>query len=591
MNNVVWNLKQSSRSEKDRLTRQLEITPITAQLLVNRDITCPESASTFIDPSMQDLEDPEEFDAMGPAVSRVRNALRSDEEILVFGDYDVDGITATSTLLNFFDLINREVDTYVPDRLDEGFGLNMDTTRRLLQEYEPDLVVTVDCGTSSLEEIAFLDQNGVDTIVVDHHEPPAQLPPATAILNPKTDGSGYPFSELCASGVAFKLVWGIAKKLSDQKKVKPEFRDFLVDSMGMAALGTIADQVPLVSENRIFARYGLSALSRTSIPGLQALIDEAGISGDDVDAEDVGYKIAPPLNAAGRLQKSHLGVKLFRAGSLEEAKQVTGTLDEINKERRMLQRNVVRDAEDRIDKLDLEDHPVIVLSDEDWHPGVIGIAASRIVDRYDRPCVLIGSGLEPARGSARSPDGFQLHTAFENCSGLLEKHGGHANAAGLSIREERIDEFRRELQKQATSHDLFEMNGGVRKSVDIDLEIFLPNLDWRLLREVNKLQPYGLGNPQPVFASVGVEVSEPPELMGDSGDHLSFRVSQGGVERRVVGFGMGNQISTLDKIPSDRLALAYKPVVNEWRGRRSIELHLVDMQDREQIQLAESAAT
>jgi single-stranded-DNA-specific exonuclease len=587
---TVWNLKEADKTIRNRLTSTLDVTPITAQLLVNRQITDPEKASTFINPSMHDLLDPSTFSSMEVAVSRIRSALRGDENILVFGDYDVDGITATSTLLNFFSLIDRQVEAYVPDRLEEGFGLNIDTVKRLLKQHDPDLVITVDCGTSNLDEISYLKKQDVDTVVLDHHEPPPELPPATAILNPKCGGSGYPFSGLCASGVAFKLAWGIAKNLSDQKKVEPEFRDFLVDSMGMAALGTIADQVPLVSENRIFASYGLSSLSKTSIPGLQALLDQMGISGDDVDTGDVGYKIAPPLNAAGRLQESQLGLELFQARSRDEAKEITETLEEINNERRTLQRNVVKDAEEKIDQLNLDDEPVIVLADDDWHPGVIGIAASRIVDRYSRPCVLIGTGLEPARGSARAPDGFELHSAFEACTDLLVKHGGHANAAGLSIHEEHIDAFRDELKDRASSLDVFDSGGGVQQNIDIDLEIFLPNLDWRLLQEIQKLEPHGLGNPQPVFASVGLEVSEPPELMGDSGDHLSFRVTQGGVERRVVGFGMGNEISTLDQISSDQLALAYKPVVNEWRGRRSIELHLVDIQDRDNLQLSESTA-
>ncbi len=590
MTDTVWNLQEADKATRNRLTSMLDITPITAQLLVNRQITDPDNASKFINPSMHDLLDPSTFSSMDAAVSRIRGALRDGENILVFGDYDVDGITATSTLLNFFNLIDREVDAYVPDRLEEGFGLNIDTVKRLLKKHDPDLLITVDCGTSNLEEISYLRDQDVDTIVLDHHEPPPEIPPADAILNPKCADSGYPFSGLCASGVAFKLAWGLAKNLSDQKKVKPEFRDFLVDSMGMAALGTIADQVPLVSENRIFASYGLSSLSKTSIPGLQALLDQMGISGEDVDTGDIGYKIAPPLNAAGRLQQSELGLELFQARSMDRAKEITGTLEEINKERRKLQRNVVKDAEEKIDQLNLNDEPVIVLADDDWHPGVIGIAASRIVDRFSRPCVLIGTGLEPARGSARAPDGFELHAAFESCTDLLVKHGGHANAAGLSIHEEHIEEFREQLNQRASSLDIFDSGGGLQQQVDVDLEIFLPNLDWRLLQEIDKLAPHGLGNPQPVFASVGMEVSEPPELMGDSGDHLSFRVTQGGVERRVVGFGMGNEISTLDQIPSDQLALAYKPVINEWRGRRSIELHLVDIQDRENLKLSESTA-
>jgi len=586
VNASTWNLKKQQNAASDRLSSRLRISPITAQLLVNREITDPERASTFIDPSMHDLRDPDAFESIDTAVERIREALREEENILIYGDYDVDGLTATSLLINFFELIDRDVDAYIPDRLDEGFGLNMDTVRHLVESRDPDLLITVDCGTSNLEEIEFLRSRDVDTIVLDHHEPPSEHPPARAILNPKLTEDGYPFRGLCAAGVSFKLAWGLAKTFSDRKKVEPQFREFLVDAMGFAALGTVADQVPLVDENRVFAHYGMRSLSQTGVPGLRALIKQVGLEDEEIDAEDIGYKIAPPLNAAGRLQRSDLGLKLFRVESMEEAREMTEELEAINKERRSLQSKVVREAEKQIDSLELDRQPVLLLADEDWHPGVIGVAASRIVDRYNRPTVLIGTGLDPARGSARSPDGFELHTAFEACSDLLVKHGGHANAAGLSIDADRIDAFRERLHEIARSGDVTGEDGTTARRVDVDLEMFLPNLDWKLLNEIKQLQPHGLGNPQPVFASVGVEVSEPPDLMGQDGSHLSFRVTQGGVERRAVGFGMGNQIDRLDRIDADDLALAYRPVINNWRGRQSIELHLVDIQDRNDLNLS-----
>ncbi len=584
---TVWNLKEQNNLLANDLASKLDISPITAQLLINRDHQDPDKIRSFINPSMQDLRDPFVFNPMDRAVERIRTSLQNDQNILIYGDYDVDGISATATLVNYFQLINREVDYYVPDRLEEGFGLNMDTVRMLLDSYDPDLLITIDCGTSNKEEIAFAREQGVDTIVVDHHEPPPELPPAEAIINPKVEQAGYPFRGLCASGVTFKLVWGLSQKFSDQKKVSPEFKEFLVDSMGMVALGTVADQVPLVDENRVFARFGMSSLPETDNPGVQAMLEQTDLEDEEIETSHIGYKIAPPLNAAGRLQKSDLGLSLFLSDSVEQAREIAEELDAVNRKRRRKQRQIEKGAKEKIrNELNPETEPVIVTSHPDWHPGIVGVAASRIVETYSRPAILIGTGVEPAKGSARSVEGFPLHTALEECSDLLIKHGGHARAAGLTLDKQNIEALRNRL------NELVDGSGGSfgdtqpRRTIDVDLEIFLPNLNWSLLHEIKKLEPHGMGNPEPVFGSSGLEVCSPPELMGNNGNHLSFRVAQGGSERRVVGFGMGDKISLLDEIPPEQLALAYRPVINSWRGRKSIELHLVDIQDRSRIQLS-----
>lgn len=582
----VWNLRQKNHSHAQKLSSSFDISTITAQLLLNRGIDQPDQVETFLHPQMDDLHEPEEFSQMEDALDLIHHHLQQENRIFVYGDYDVDGVTGAAILLNFFRLINRSPEYYVPDRIDEGFGLHSETLDRICKHQDPDLLISVDCGTSDRDVIQEARERGVDVIVLDHHEPPPELPPANAILNPKLKGESYPFSAISASGVSFKLVWGLAQSLSEGKRVKQEFREFLVNAIAMVGLGTIADRVPMYGENRIFAYYGLKILRSCENPGIKQLLKKAGISSDDISADDIGYKMAPPLNAAGRMQESHRALELFLAETEQEAKQLARELQHLNKKRRSVQSDVKKQVEQQVEENpEVGDQNVLVCAHEEWHPGVVGITASQITEQYGKPTVLIGTGVEPAKGSARSVEGFPLHEALESCTELLLQHGGHAMAAGLTVESDQISELRARLNEEFAERNA-QNNGRANKRVlDIDLEVFLPNVDWRLLQEMNKLEPFGTNNPQPVLATTGLTLCEPPNLMGSSGDHLSFRVSQGGVQRRAVAFGMADRVSDLDRIDEENLALAYTPVINSWKGKNSVELHVKDIQSREEVEL------
>ncbi|HYF01229.1 MAG TPA: single-stranded-DNA-specific exonuclease RecJ, partial [Planctomycetota bacterium] len=504
------------------------------------------------------------------AVDRLARALEGGEKIGIFGDYDVDGTSGTAILAKLFRHLGQEVAYRVPHRKTDGYGLNA----KAVEDFAAagvTLLVTVDCGTNDVEEVALARARGMDVVVLDHHEPAAGVAPATAILNPKLKGSGYGFTGICSAGVAFKLAWALGERMGAKRR--PGFDGYILDAMGLAALGTVADVCPLVGENRVFVRYGLDALRACKGKGLRALLELARVGEKPIDTFDVAFKLAPRLNALGRVGSAMDCVDLLVSEDDTRIGEILQILEKSNRHRKNIEDEMVQQAVAQAEAMGA-DAPILVVADERWHIGVVGIVAAKLVDRYHRPAVVLAIDNGLARGSARSIEGLALHEALAACSEHLETHGGHAMAAGLSIRTEKIDAFRRALERYAGKR--LTADHYVPR-LDLDDEVPLASITKAVAREMERLAPHGPGNPVPTLATSGASLAAEPRLMGKKSDHLSFYVRQQGAgpALRAVGFGMGALFDPLSKART--VSIAYTPQVNAWNGSETVELHVKDV--------------
>lgn len=496
----------------EALSRGAGISGVAARLLWGRGIRTPEAARAFLQPRLDGLLDPGGILGMSKAVGRIHAAIRAGEPIWIYGDYDVDGSTATALLVNFFRVAGVAIRSYIPHRVNEGYGLNESALRAIAAEGGK-LVITVDNGITAFKEAEAAKSLGIDLIITDHHEPHDALPDAFAILNPKQPGCDYPSKGLAGVGLAFKLAWGVAQGLSGERKVSPRLREFLLDALGFVALGTIADMAPLVGENRILASYGLLALEKSSHPGLRALREVCRFRSDRIGARDVSFGLAPRINAGGRVGQPDLGLRLLTTASEAEAVEIAALLDRQNKERQKIERAIVDEALDRLDR-EGSDRWTLVLGDEKWHLGVVGIVAARLVDRFHRPAVVIAwNGDGTGKGSGRSIDGFPLVDALKACSGDLTAYGGHAKAAGVTLRRERFDAFASRFD--GVAREWLKPDDFV-PSVSVEIEAGFASLTPAVVGEVNRMAPFGIGNPRPVFSSSNVTaVGTRKKLWGD----------------------------------------------------------------------------
>jgi len=556
---------------RDDISRQLDVSPVTAGVLIARGLRTPEDAKRFLRPSLEDLLDPKLLPDMDKAVDTICRHARDGSRIVVYGDYDVDGLCSVTMLLAFLKLAGLEPDYFVPDRGEEGYGVHSEVLRRLRAE-GAGLVITVDCGISSIAEAKVAREIGLDLVVTDHHEPGRELPDVAAAVDPKIAGSAYPFTELAGVGVAFKLVWALAERLSRGEKTDPHFRKFLLDSMALVAMGTIADVVPLVSENRVFAKFGLEALRYCELPGVQALMSQCRLTDRDLDADSVSFKLGPRLNVAGRMASAGLALRLLTTDSYGEGEKIARELEELNRERQRLQAEILESARRRIDEELSEDDRVLVLADENWPPGIIGIVASHIVENYFRPTIMISLDGEMGRGSARSIPALNMVEALAAVGHHLASFGGHAQAAGLRIERARVEAFRDELNAWARGRlgpaDL-------RPKLNVDGEVMLDAMSADFVKELERLAPFGQGAPEPVFASRHVQVAGRPRRVGASGKHLSLYLTQGGSAFRAIGFGFGE---LADKLPLGRpFNVAFTPGLDTYTGRGDVQLRIQDI--------------
>ena len=596
-----WRFAPHDRAVVARISQDLRCTPLLAQVLASRGVNSAADAKVFLDAKMTNLHLPAllpGIDGAEGAADRIVSALKANRRITIYGDYDVDGVTATSILWHCLKLAGARVDYYIPSRLEEGYGLNCDAVRKLHEEDPSRLVVTVDCGICSLEEADLARQLGLELIITDHHTMLDQLPQAAGVVHPRLPGGSYPFGELCGAGVSFKVAWAVCQRLGDGQRATPAMREYLKSAVALAAIGTIADVVPLVGENRILVKFGLEILRRylagapveQSIPGLEMLIKIAGLhEHKEISAEDIAFGIAPRINAAGRLGQARLAVELLTTTNRQRAAQLADYLDQLNKDRQTVERKMAKQAREMVDEHpEWGNDPALVLAHPEWHPGVIGILASRMVDHFQRPAIMIAinEAEQQGQGSGRSFGGFDLHAGLTACSSHLIGYGGHRFAAGLRIPANKIDAFRTDFLKYVETAHVF---SAADKEIAVDAEVVLADLTNGAIKDLERLGPFGSAHPKPVFAATRCELVEPPSRMGGGDRHLSIKVRQFNKVLRGIAFGKGDWADEMAKVPGP-ISICFAPGFNRYKGYESVELQLIDWQPDAPVQFAKRPA-
>ena len=578
-------IKWKVRAHDTDLVRSIEqgskVTAVIAQILALRGITHPEQVSSFLDLKMTGFADPFELPGVEKATDTILSAIEQGQKIVIYGDYDCDGMTSTAILSGCIELLGGNVAYHVPNRLDDGYGLNIEAIDRL-QKKGTNLIVTVDCGISSVHEVAHANGLGMQMIVTDHHHPGPKLPEANAIVHPALPDHTYRFAGLCGAGVAFKLAWGLFQKKTGSEKLPPPMREYLFRALGLAAIGTVADVVPLLDENRIIVHFGLQLMRQHCSKGLTELFRISKLNEKNtLGAEDIAFTLAPRLNAAGRLGQAQLGVELLITEDSERATQLAEYLDQLNGNRNTLENGMRRAARKMIaENHSPENEPALVLAEADWHQGVLGIVAGRIAELHHRPTILISvdkMGEKLAVGSCRSACGLNLYEALSACQKHLKSFGGHAAAAGLKIEADKIDRFREDFcdyVSEVVPPEKFQ------SQLMIDAETLLGQLTLPILGQIEKLSPFGMRNPRPVLCATGIKLASPAKTMGADGKHLSLELIQHGAKVRAIAFGKGEWAEKLDH--TDGLYdFAFKPFINEFRGRTSVQLKLIDFRQTE----------
>ena len=557
-------LSPNTETPLEKLSASLGVSPLLARLLLQRGYNSTEKAQRFLEPRLAHMTPPEKMFDMDRAVARILKALDAHEKVRVFGDYDVDGQTSTSILYLFFKEIGLDVSWELPHRHRDGYGLNPLAVDRAADD-KIDLLVTCDCGISNAKEVSYALERGIETVVIDHHRTPPELPPAVAVLNPHQPQCTFPFKGLCAAGVSFYLCIGVRAALRARGAAEPDLREFL----DLVALGTIADVVPLIEENRIFVRFGLGGLSHGKRVGIKALKAVARVNEGPMSAMDVGFRLAPRLNAAGRLDDAGRGVRLLTTNDPQEALRLAEELDRENTARREIEKQILDEAVARLEATHDPNRRSIVLASESWHHGVIGIVASRLVDRYYLPTALIALEGGKGRGSARGVQGLHLFDTFAKMAPIFTRYGGHAAAAGFSIMEEKIPEL--EAGMEALAREIFPKPP--QKELKLEAEISLSRLDEPFYEDVWKMAPFGMENPEPLLIARNVDVKS-SRMVGSN--HLKLQLQQGGFARNAIGFGMG-ALHPL-RGPID---VAFYAQRNSFRNETEIELRLNDLRPTE----------
>lgn len=563
----IWVPKKPDIEKSSRLAVRLGISQLVAQLLINRGIETEEAACAYLYPTLDQLHSPFLLHGMEQVVERIRLAMKRGEKIWIFGDYDVDGTTAASLLINTFRHLDYPVQPYIPNRFEEGYGLNKEAIRKL-KEDGCDLLITVDCGITAIEEVEFANTLGIDVIITDHHQPrPDALPPAIGLITPKMPESEYPFDGLAGVGLAFKLAHG----LMGGGEVAP----FLQSQLDLVALGTVADIAPLTGENRVLSSLGLVELNKRERPGIRALCDVANHSNDkQIIGHTLGFVLGPRINAAGRMETANKVVKLLTGESYDKVIPIARELDAHNLNRREVENRIRDQAAATIEKNRYhEKHKGLVVAHQDWHRGVVGIVASRLLNRYYRPVFVLAVEGDEASGSGRCIEGMNLADSLNACSDLLIQHGGHQAAAGLTIKTENLDEFAARFDQYACEH-LSEED--LIPKLKVDLEVQPSYLTMQAIEELQQLEPFGAENSAPLLAMHNLRLQGVPNLMGKEKNHLKLFVTDGGQALEAVGWGMSDHFTAL-KNKNIRLDLAFQPEINEWNNTRRVQLKIDDL--------------
>lgn len=558
--NKKWQIYEVDEEKIEEICKKYNLNKLLATILVNRSILKEDEIRLFLEPTRRDFHNPFLIKDMEIAVERILKAIQRQEKVTIYGDYDVDGITSITVLKSFLQDRGLEVAHYIPNRLDEGYGLNKNAIEKIYQD-GCDLMITVDCGISAIEEIRYANELGIETIVTDHHEPGTELPRALAVIDNKRKDSTYPFRELAGVGVVFKLIQAIGMKLNLKEEEYLKYLDIV-------CIGTISDIVPLVNENRVIAKLGLLLIKQTKNIGLKALIKSSGYN--NIDSNSISFGIAPRINACGRMGKAEEALNLFLSKNIVEVSELAQRLNEYNRLRQETEKKIFNSAIEEIERENLKEKSTIVLGGHNWHHGVIGIVSSKITEMYFKPSILLSfeeDGI--GTGSGRSIPGFDLHENLSKCMDTIEKFGGHSMAIGITIKKENFEDFRKEFEAIAKNAKIDE----IVPIINIDAKIDLSNIDKEMVKSLKKLEPFGEGNKMPVFAFKNLRIDSIRTLT--EGKHLKMTLKQGNTIISAIGFNMG-ELSEEYRI-GDKIDVVGVLEVNTFNGVDTVQINLKDM--------------
>lgn len=557
--NKKWEFYNSDENKVKEISEKFNISELLATVLLNRKIVNDEDVKLFLNPTRNDFHDPYLMPDMKKAVDRIIEAINKKEKTIIYGDYDVDGITSITVLSKFLKDRNLEVGSYIPNRLEEGYGLNKNAIKKIADEgYK--LIITVDCGISGTEEIDYAYSLGMEVIITDHHEPLDVLPKALAVIDCKRKDNKYPFNSLAGVGVAFKLIQAIGIKLGLEEKEYLKFLDIV-------CIGTISDIVPLIDENRVIAKLGLKLVENTRSPGVKALLNAAAYK--EVTSNTVSFGIAPRINACGRMGHERDALDLFLTENIVEANRITEKLNEYNRQRQDIEKRIFDEAISKINKENLIDNNAIVVGSENWHHGVIGIVASKITELYFKPSILICFEGEEGKGSGRSIPGFDLHAALCTTSDYLEKYGGHEMAVGLSLKKNKFENFREEFEKiakEAHTEDFVSV-------IKIDKEINLKDVTLENVKQLKLLEPFGESNKTPIFIYKNLKIDSIRAL--SEGKHLKLTLKDGNSIINAIGFNMGNYSNEF--LIGDKIDVIGLLEINTFNGIENVQINMKDL--------------
>ncbi len=552
-----WEVSKVNNEEVEKFAKKHKLSNLLASILIRKNITTDEEVNKFLNPTRMDFYNPFLLPDMEKAVDRITKAVENKENITIYGDYDVDGITSITLLKNFFANSNIDVKTYIPNRLEEGYGLNKDAIREISYS-ETKLIITVDCGITGIQEIEYAKKIGIDVIVTDHHEPGEEIPNCIAVIDAKRKDSKYPFNQLAGCGVAFKLMQALATKWKLPEKEYLKFLD-------IAAIGTISDIVPLIDENRVIAKLGLMLVERTNNIGLKTLIDLCGFK--KIDSTMVSFGLSPRINACGRLGHADEALELFLANDKNTTTKLAKKMNEYNTARQQVERKIYDEAVKEIIKE--KDKPAIVLGKEGWHHGVAGIVSSKITDEYFKPSILICFEGDEGKGSGRSIPGFDLHEALMECSTYLEKFGGHSMAVGITIKKDKFKEFKKVFTEYAESKNVSD----IVPIINIERKVELKDVNIESVKELQKLEPFGEQNKMPLFLIENLKIVSIRSL--SEGKHLKILLKQDNFFIDAIGFNMGD-LTEQYKI-EDRVDIVGTIDINVFNGNENVQLTIKDM--------------
>lgn len=558
--NKKWEIYNVDEESVDNLSNKYRINKLLATILNNRGIVTEEKIRLFLNPTRNDFHNPFLIKDMEKAVDRIIKAIENKERITIYGDYDVDGITSITVLKSFLQERGLEIAQYIPNRLTEGYGLNIEAVEKI-KNRGCDLMITVDCGISAIKEIDYANQLGIETIVTDHHESGQELPKAMAVIDNKRKDSTYPFRELAGVGVVFKVIQAISIKLGLKEEEYLKYLDIV-------CIGTISDIVPLVDENRVIAKLGLLLIKQTRNIGLRAIINMSGYK--EIDSNSISFGIAPRINACGRMGKAEDALELFLSKNINEVCQLAQKLNEYNKERQETEKAIYENAVEAIERENLQKNSAIIVGGHNWHHGVIGIVSSKITEMYFKPSILLSfedDGI--GTGSGRSIPGFDLHEALSKCNNSIEKFGGHSMAIGITIKKDKFEDFKKQFEQIAEEADI----NDIIPIIKIDAKINFENINKEMVDSLKELEPYGEGNKMPIFAFKNLKIDSIRSL--SDGKHLKLTLKEGNTVINAIGFNMGHFIN--EYRIGDKVDVAGVLEINHFNGVESVQINLKDI--------------